>query len=112
MENGSIVNYSPHTAWVREDGKQPRVIRHDGIAFVPDPRVYGKCRPAALRDFVAYNHLPRAKPRVSVKSPKQDKPKQATNQMVPEIEKKKSARKNRRQKTWSKSFLNLGIDER
>ena len=30
LENGSIINYSPHTAWVREDGKQPRVRRHDG----------------------------------------------------------------------------------
>ena len=66
MKNGSIVNYSPHTAWIREDGKEPRVIKHDGLAFVPDPRVYGKCRPAALKDFVAYKHLSRAKPRVSV----------------------------------------------
>ena len=70
LENGSISNYSPHTAWVREDGKQPRVIRHDGLAFVPDPRVYGKCRPAVLKDFVAYKHLPQAKPRVLAKSPK------------------------------------------
>ena len=36
IENGSILNYSPHTAWAREDGKQPRVIRHDGLAFIPD----------------------------------------------------------------------------
>ena len=64
IENGPIMNYSPHTAWIREDGKQPRVIRHDGLAFIPDPRVYGKCRPAALKDFVAYKHLPRAKPRI------------------------------------------------
>ena len=42
IENGSTISYSPHTAWVREDGKQPRVIRHDGLAFVPDPRLYGK----------------------------------------------------------------------
>ena len=65
IENGSVQNYSPHTAWIREDGKQPRVVRHDGVAFIPDPRVYGKCRPAALKDYVAYKHLPRAKPRVS-----------------------------------------------
>ena len=64
IEKGAIMNYSPHTAWIREDGKQPRVIRHDGLAFIPDPRVYGKCRPAALKDFVAYKHLPRAKPRI------------------------------------------------
>ena len=62
-----IINYFPHTAWIREDGKQPRVIRHDGLAFIPDPRVYGKNRPAALKDFVAYKHLPRAKPHVSGK---------------------------------------------
>ena len=74
IENGSIINYSPHTAWVREDGKQPRVIRHDGLAFVPDPRVYGKCRPTQLKDFVAYKHLPRAKPRISDKEVKQTKP--------------------------------------
>ena len=74
IENGSIINYSRHTAWVREDGKQPRVIRHDGLAFVPDPRVYGKCRPAQLKDFVAYKHLPRAKPRISDKEAKQTKP--------------------------------------
>ena len=74
IENGSIINYSPHTAWVREDGKQPRVIRHDGLAFVPDPRVYGKCRPAQLKDFVAYKHLPRAKPRISDTRVKQTKP--------------------------------------
>ena len=42
IENGSIINYSPHTAWVWEEGKQPREIRHDGLAFVPDPRIYGK----------------------------------------------------------------------
>ena len=65
IENGSVQNYSPHTAWIREDGKQPRVVRHDGLAFIPDPRVYGKCRPAALKDFVTYKHLPHAKPRVS-----------------------------------------------
>ena len=59
IENGAIMNYSPHTAWIREDGKQPRVIRHDGLALIPDPRVYGKCRPAAPKDFVAYKHFKR-----------------------------------------------------
>ena len=74
IENGSINNYSPHTVWVREDGKQPRVIRHDGLAFVPDPRVYGKCRPAQLKDFLAYKHLPRAKSRILDKEAKQSEP--------------------------------------
>ena len=62
LENGSIVNHSPHTAWIREDGKQPHVFRHDGLAFVPDPRVYERCRPVVPKGFAAYKHLPRAKP--------------------------------------------------
>ena len=81
IENGSIRNYSPHTAWVREDGKQPRVIRHDGLAFVPDPRVYGKLRSAQLKDFVAYKHLPRAKPCVSAARVDSTKPTGSSGQL-------------------------------
>ena len=88
VENGSIQNYSPHTAWIREDGKQPRVVRHDDLAFIPDPRVYGKCRPAALKDFVAYMHLPRAKPRVS--GEKTTKPTPATEDTQGTISPKRS----------------------
>ena len=93
LENGSISKYSPHTAWVREDGKQPRVIRHDGLAFVPDPRVYGKCRPAALKYFVAYKHLPRAKPRVLAKSPKLERAKQINKQEKQEQSKSQTSPK-------------------
>ena len=93
LENGSISNYSPHTAWVREDGKQSRVIRHDGLAFVPDPRVYGKCRPAALKDFVAYKHLHRAKPRVLAKSPKLERARQINKQGVQDTGKSKTSPK-------------------
>ena len=89
----SISNYSPHTAWVREDGKQPRVIRHDVLAFVPDPRVYGKFRPAALKDFVAYKHLPRAKPRVVAKSPKLERAKQINKQEKQEQSKSQTSPK-------------------
>ena len=39
--------------------------KYDGLAFVPDPRVFGKCRPVQLNDFVADKPLPRAKPCVS-----------------------------------------------
>ena len=116
-ENGNIVNCSPHNAWVCEAGKQARVIRHDGLAFVPDPRVYGKCRPAALKNFVSYKHLPRAKPRVSVLKIKTNarhcesaqhghasskttstkidltNPKKTTNQTLPEVQKKKTSPK-------------------
>ena len=60
---------------------------------MPDPRVYGKCRPAALKNFVAYKHLPRAKPRVSVKRPRLDKAKQATKKWYQTLERQRSARK-------------------
>ena len=55
LENGSIMNYSPHTAWVREDGKQPRVIRHDGLAFVPDRRVYVNAAQQPLKTLLHIN---------------------------------------------------------
>ena len=101
LQNGSIVNYSPHTSWVWEDGKQPRVIRHNGLAFVLDPRVYAKCRPEALKDFVAYKYLPRAKPRVSVtmnkpidvagpKNPEQTSSKAQTTNVNPNGTKRKT----------------------
>ena len=103
---------------MREDGKQPRVIRHDGLAFMPDPRVYGKCRPAALKDFVAYKHLPRAKPRVLAKSPKLERAKQINKQdkqeqSKPQTKNKvnlKLARKSRLPKIWNKSSHNPEID--
>ena len=88
IESVSAQNYSPHTAWIREDGKQPRVVRHDGLAFIPDPRLYGKSRPAALNDFVAYKHLPRANPRVSGK--KTTKPLSATEDTQVTIKPKRS----------------------
>ena len=51
--------------WIWEDGKQPRVNKRDGLAFVPFPRVYEKCRPTQLKDSVAYKPLSREKPRTS-----------------------------------------------
>ena len=93
LENGSISNYSPHTAWVREDGKQPRVIRHDSLVFVPDPRVYGKRRPAALKDFVAYKHLSRAKLRVLAKCPKLERANQINKQGVQDRSKSQTSPK-------------------
>ena len=35
IENRSIKNYSPNTALIKEDGKQPREIKHDDLAFIP-----------------------------------------------------------------------------
>ena len=51
------------------------MIRYDGLAFVPDTIIYGKCRLAQLKDFVAFKKLPRAKPRISAAG---DNPNQAT----------------------------------
>ena len=34
--DGKILNYTPHTAWVQNFGKQPRLLRNSGTAFVPN----------------------------------------------------------------------------
>ena len=65
IENGSTVNYSSHTAWIRVDGLQPRLFRRDGLAFVPDPTVSAKYIAPHIKGFAAYRHLQRAKTRVS-----------------------------------------------
>ena len=35
-------------------GKQPILLRNSGVAFVPNPLIYGPCGPSRLSDFVAY----------------------------------------------------------
>ena len=50
-----FLTYTPHTAWVQTFGKQPRLLRNSGTAFVPNPVIYGPCRPSRLSDYVAYN---------------------------------------------------------
>ena len=35
--DGKILTYTPHTAWVQTFGKQPRLLRNSGTAFVPNP---------------------------------------------------------------------------
>ena len=51
----------------------------DLLSYRTDPRVYGKCGPAALKDFVTYKHLPRSKPHVSgIKSTEQHTTKDST----------------------------------
>ena len=39
--DGKILTYTRHTAWVQTKGKQPRVLRNSGFAFVPNPLIYG-----------------------------------------------------------------------
>ena len=52
--DGKILTYTPHTAWVQTFGNQPRLLRNSGAAFVPNPLIYGPCRPSHLSDYVAY----------------------------------------------------------
>ena len=40
--------------WVQSFGKQPRLLRNCGVAFVPNPLIYGPCRPSRFSDYVAY----------------------------------------------------------
>ena len=49
-----ILTYTPHTAWIQTFGKQPRLIRNSATAFVPNPVIYGPCRPSRLSGYVAY----------------------------------------------------------
>ena len=49
-----VLIYTPHTAWVQNSGKQPRLLRHSGFAFMPNTLIYGPCRPIRLSDYVAY----------------------------------------------------------
>ena len=49
-----ILTNTPHTAWVQTFGKQPRLLKNSGTAFVPNPVIYGPCSPSRLSDFVAY----------------------------------------------------------
>ena len=51
--DGKILTYPPHTAWVQSFGKQPRLLRKSGVAFVLNPLNYGTCRLLRLSDDVA-----------------------------------------------------------
>ena len=54
--------YTPHTAWVQKFGKQPRLLRTSGVAFVPNSMFYGPCRRSRLSDYVAYKSARRSGP--------------------------------------------------
>ena len=60
--DGKILTYTPHTAWVQTFGKQPRLLRNSGVAFVPNPLIYRPCRPSRLKDYVAYESTRRSGP--------------------------------------------------
>ena len=60
--DGKILTYTPHTAWVQTFGKQPRLLRNSGTAFVPNPVKYGPCRPSRLSDCFAYKSARRTGP--------------------------------------------------
>ena len=60
--DGKFWTYTPHTAWVQTFGKQPRLLRNSGTAFVPNPLIYGPCRPSRLSNYVAYKSARRTGP--------------------------------------------------
>ena len=60
--DGKILTYTPHTAWVQTFGKQPRLLINSGTAFVPNPVIYGSCRPSRLSDYVAFKSVRRTGP--------------------------------------------------
>ena len=60
--DGKILTYTPHTALVQNFGKQPRLLRNSGTAFVPNPVIYGPCRPSRLSDYVANKSARRTGP--------------------------------------------------
>ena len=60
--DGKILIYTPHTARVQTFGKQPRLLRNSGAAFVPSPLIYGRRRPSRLSYYVAYKSARRSGP--------------------------------------------------
>ena len=60
--DGKILTSTLHTAWVQSFGKQPRLLRNCGVAFVPTPLIYGPCRPSRFSDNVAYKSARRSRP--------------------------------------------------
>ena len=50
---GKILPNTPHTACAQDFGKQPRLLRNSGFAFVPNPLIYGPFRPSRLSDYEA-----------------------------------------------------------
>ena len=97
IENGYIINYSSHTALIREDGKQPLVFRHDILAFVLDPRFFGKCRPAQLKELAAYECLLRAEPHYSEVGETTEKTKTNKPKATPQVPNKQKGQKQHRQ---------------
>ena len=52
-----ILSYTPLAVGIQTIGKQPRLLRNLGFAFVPNPKMYGNCRPTQLNDLVAYKFV-------------------------------------------------------
>ena len=49
--DGKIITDTPHTAWVRTKGKQPRLLRNSVFAFVTNSSFCGSCRPSRFSDY-------------------------------------------------------------
>ena len=52
----------PHTACVQTYEKHRRLLRNSGVAFVPNPSLYGPCKPSRLSHYVAYKSARRSGP--------------------------------------------------
>ena len=60
--DGKILIFTQLTALVQTFGKQPRLLRISGVAFVPNPSKYGPRRPSRLNNYVAYKSARRSGP--------------------------------------------------
>ena len=45
-----------------KEGETPWLLRNSGFAFVPNPLIYGPCRPSTLSHYVAYKFARRTGP--------------------------------------------------
>ena len=79
--------HTPNTEWIQTTGKQPRLLRNSGFAFLPDPLSYGPCRPFRLSDYVAYKSARRTGPCLrfsDIENPKRASPKRVNKKNTPE----------------------------
>ena len=100
--DGEILSYTPQTAWVQSFGKQPRLLRNSGVGFVPNPLMYGLCRPSRLSDYIAYKSARKSGPCLrflDIEDPKASRHKRRygnrTNKEIDKNEKRTGSRQSR-----------------
>ena len=60
--DGNFLTYMAHTARIQTFGKQLRLLRNNEVTFVPNPLIYGPCRPSGLSDHIACTSTRRSRP--------------------------------------------------